>query len=231
MRVAVVLPAYNEARALPGLLSSLAGLGELCGDLRLVVVVVVDDGSSDETAEIALRSGAEVVSHPSNRGLGAALLGGLKAASDADVVLTMNAGGTVGLEVARRLLVAVVGGAGVAVTSRCVAGAEVKGVPSWHRVLSRAASWLVRLVLGLPVRDCTSGFRAYSGGVLRRVLSRWGDGLVTCTGGRGVRWNSCGSARLTRAGWRRCRFSWGARRAVGPGPGPRAVSWGSWAGW
>lgn len=84
MRVAVVLPAYDEARALPGLLSSLAGLGELCGDLRLAVVV--GDGCSDETAEIASRGGAEVVSHPSNRSLGAALFGGLKAARDADVV-------------------------------------------------------------------------------------------------------------------------------------------------
>jgi len=137
----VILAAYNEARALPGLLSSLAGLGELSGDLCFVVV---DDGSSDGTVEAAARCGAEVVSHSSNRGLGAALLTALRVARDADVVLTMDADGTAGLEVATRLLVSVVGGARVAVASLYVAGAEVKGVPFWRRALSRAASGLVR---------------------------------------------------------------------------------------
>lgn len=179
MRVAVVLPAYNEARALPGLLCSLGKLRDLFAEVRLVVV---DDGSSDGTAEVAARHAAEVVRHPSNRGLGPALLSGLRAAQDADVVVTMDADGTAGPEVASRLVVAVVGGAGLAVASRYAPGAEVRGVPLVRRVLSRGASVLARLVLGFPVRDCTSGFRAYSGDVVRRSLFRWGDALVTCRG-------------------------------------------------
>jgi len=179
LKVAVVIPAYNEARALPGLLCSLGNLRDLFAEVRFVVV---DDGSSDGTAEVAARHGAEVVRHPSNRGPGPALLSGLRAAQDADAVVTAGADGAAGREVASRLILAVMGGAGIAVASRYVAGAEVRGVPLLRRLLSRGVSVLACLVLGLPVRDVTSGFRAYSGEVLRGAFSRWGDALVTCRG-------------------------------------------------
>lgn len=179
MNVAVVLPAYNEARALPGLLDSLGGLRGYFASLRLVVV---DDGSGDGTAETAAEHGAGVVRHSRNRGLGAALMTGLREACGADVVVTMDADGTAGSDVALALALAVVGGADLAVASRYVRGARVGGIPVARRVLSQAGSLLARVVLALPVRDCTSGFRAYSGRVVREALACWDGRLVTCRG-------------------------------------------------
>src|SRR5262245_51851850 len=78
----IVIPAYNEARRLP------ATLGSVCP--RFTNVVVVDDGSSDETADAARRAGAHVVRHLINRGQGAALQTGIEFAlgHGADVVIT-----------------------------------------------------------------------------------------------------------------------------------------------
>jgi len=131
---------------------------------------------------VAAVHGAQVVRHSSNLGLGQALLTGLRACSDADVILTMDADGTAGLDVALALAVAVAGGADLAVASRYVPGARVAGIPAGRRLLSRAGSVLARLVLGLPVRDSTSGFRAYSGTVLREALRLWDGRLVTARG-------------------------------------------------
>src|SRR5690348_14005578 len=83
----VVVPAYNEARVIPGVVSGLKQEG--------YQVVVVDDGSSDATAEIAAQSGAIVLSHPINLGLGAALQTGIEfaLARGADLLVTFDADG------------------------------------------------------------------------------------------------------------------------------------------
>jgi len=179
----IVLPAYNEARALPGLLAGLKALSDNLPGLRLLVV---DDGSSDGTVEAAQRGGAEVIRHARNLGLGRALLTGFAAAlsdPDAACVVTMDADGTAGAGVALALAQAVLsGGAGIAIASRRVPGARVKGVPPLRRAASLAGSLLCRAALGLPVRDCTSGFRAYSAPTLRGALEAWGGDLVTASG-------------------------------------------------
>lgn len=179
----IVLPAFNEARALPGLLADLKALS---GDLPSLRILVVDDGSSDGTAEAARRAGAEVVRHARNLGLGRALLTGFAAAlsdPEAGCVVTMDADGTAGAGVALALARAVLlGGAGIAVASRRAPGARVVGVPPLRRAASWAGSLVCRAALGLPARDCTSGFRAYSAPTLRGALEAWGGELVTAAG-------------------------------------------------
>lgn len=85
MHVIAVIPAYNEAKRIAGVV----------GHTRQFVdcVVVVDDGSSDTTADVARRAGATVVSHPQNCGAGAATMTGIDAARalDADVIVTLDA--------------------------------------------------------------------------------------------------------------------------------------------
>jgi glycosyltransferase involved in cell wall biosynthesis len=83
----VVVAAYNEARAIGGVVAELASLPYR--------VVVVDDGSADETAEIAARAGAEVLKHPINLGQGAALQTGIDYAllRGASQVVTFDADG------------------------------------------------------------------------------------------------------------------------------------------
>src|SRR5215470_1511322 len=88
----VVIAAFNEGRAIGRVL---AGLGELA-----YRILVVDDGSSDGTAELAARSGAEVVRHPINLGQGAALQTGIDYAllCGASHVVTFDADGQHGAE-------------------------------------------------------------------------------------------------------------------------------------
>ena len=86
--VAVVMPAYNEARVIPTVISRIPC--EIDG--MTVLPIVVDDGSNDGTAETARRSGALVVRHLTNLGVGAATITGLEAAQklNAHVIVTMD---------------------------------------------------------------------------------------------------------------------------------------------
>ena len=86
-KIAVILPAYNEAEALPGVRGELAGAGA-------VQIIVVDNASSDGTAEVARRGGAEVVSEP-RRGYGQACLSGMAALRrEITIVVFMDADGS-----------------------------------------------------------------------------------------------------------------------------------------
>jgi len=87
-KVAVVLPAYNEASGIGPVLEQ---IGQQAGDL-IEEVIVVDDASTDRTAQIAAQSGASVIVHNRNRGYGAALKTGIRAARS-ELVLTMDADG------------------------------------------------------------------------------------------------------------------------------------------
>src|SRR5947208_1557885 len=89
--VAVVMPAYNEARVIGNVISRIPS--EIDG--MTVLPIVVDDGSKDGTADVAGRSGAFVVRHLTNLGVGAATVTGLRAAQklNANVIVTMDSDG------------------------------------------------------------------------------------------------------------------------------------------
>jgi dolichol-phosphate mannosyltransferase len=184
----VVLPAYNEADALPPLLSRLkkASLGHLQSGLS---VIVVDDGSADGTAEVARSAGGSglevrVLVHPQNRGLSDAIRTGLVAAveqaGDDDVIVTMDADDTQGPGLISRMTMLIEEGNDVVVASRYAPGGRVLGVPAHRRALSRGASTLFRLVYPVTgVRDYTCGYRAYRAGLLRQAFARWGRDFVS----------------------------------------------------
>lgn len=181
----VLLPAYNEAENLPELLRQLAELR--WESLR---VVVVDDGSTDGTGEVAAGwpgLAVHVVSHGQNLGLGRALATGLREvlarASPEDVVVTLDADGSHLPEQVPALVDAVRGGADVAVASRYRPGAQVRGVPGYRRALSLLARLLLAVLFPVPgVRDYTCGFRAYRASLLRAATDRYGDRLVESQG-------------------------------------------------
>jgi dolichol-phosphate mannosyltransferase len=182
----LVIPAYNEERALPRLLGRVAALGVVDG------VLVVDDGSSDGTVACveAWHDGprAQVVRHGTNRGLGAAMRTALSAITagplaDDDMVVTMDADDTHDPALIPRMCAAAVE-ADVVVASRYCPGGREFGL-AWHRkVLSRAASAFLGLMRPVPgVRDYSCGFRAYRVRILREAVARYGaDGLVTTDG-------------------------------------------------
>ncbi len=181
----LVLPAYNEGASLPPLLARLRDLAAGWeGDLT---VWVVDDGSSDDTADIA-RQGApgltvRLVSHPVNLGLGQAVHSGLRAvmavAGDDDSLVVMDADDTHDVGLVPVLQQALAGGADIAIASRFVPGGDDHTAPPFRRLLSRGAAAVFRLALPLAgVRDFTSGYRAYRVSLLRRAAGHFGERLV-----------------------------------------------------
>ncbi len=180
--VHVVLPAYNEAAALPPLLRRIADV-ELADR---ITVWVVDDGSSDGTGDcVAGVRGLDVrlVRHPVNLGLGQAVQSGLMAvlaeAAPDDVVIVMDADDTHDPAVIPALLKEISAGADVVICSRFVDGGDDSTAPRWRRLLSRGAAVVFGRVLKVDgVQDFTSGFRAYRVSLLRRAAAHWGERLV-----------------------------------------------------
>ncbi len=157
----LVVPCYQEEEALPGLQPVLAALPAR-------EIVGVDDGSTDGTARLLdalARADARVriVTHPRNRGVGAAMRSGLQAAR-CEVVVVYDADRGYAPEHVQRLVEAVCAGADVATASPLAAAGSMEGVPAWRRALTRAAAACYRTVLGRRargVRTFTCAFRAY----------------------------------------------------------------------
>lgn len=153
MNVAVI-PAYNEETQ----------IAQVVAATRPYVdrVLVVDDGSKDQTAVRARAAGATVLSHPINRGLGATLGTGIRGARllGADVVITLDADGQhLPVEIPR-FVEAIRGGADVVLGSRMI---EMEGNMPWkRRAYQRVGNVLTYVLFGLFVSDSQSGFRAFS---------------------------------------------------------------------
>ncbi|MDH3252407.1 MAG: glycosyltransferase [Ignavibacteria bacterium] len=173
MKITIVLPAYNEEQDLPPLLNRIGTTltREGC-DFR---IIVVDDGSDDQTAEVVRNLSARwpitLHQHPYNRGLGAAILTGLQLAMNQDgVVITMDADNSHDPSVIPVMAQCVEDGNDVVIASRFQRGGQEVGVPAGRRLLSHSASFLLRILFHYPnVRDYSAGFRAYRASTLRRL--------------------------------------------------------------
>jgi glycosyltransferase involved in cell wall biosynthesis len=152
----VVVPAYNEAQRLPATLSRLRA--------RFPRVVVVDDGSTDATAESAMKCpGIWVLRHAINLGQGAALQTGIDfaLARGARFIATFDADGQHDVEDLPALLAPLQEGrADVALGSRFL-GSTI-GMPSSRRLLLKAAVLFTRLFSRVSVTDAHNGLRAFS---------------------------------------------------------------------
>jgi dolichol-phosphate mannosyltransferase len=187
--VIIILPAYNEERALGALLSAIDdAMKARQGGYR---VVVVDDGSSDDTGAVAQRSSASMpvtlLEHERNGGLGESIRTGLLYAvgqtSDRDTIVTMDADNTHTPALIDRMVAAIGEGNDVVIASRYRPGARIKGVPAYRRALSWCGNMLFRIVFPTPnVRDFTSGYRAYRASILKQAFDIYGDQFVSQTG-------------------------------------------------
>ena len=183
----LVLPAYNEAENLPPLLDRvrLAWSGRF--PFR---VLLVDDGSRDETVSVAKaaahRMPVDIVRHERNRGLAAAIRTGVqevcRRAGDRDVIVTMDADNSHPPELVMSMIERLRAGYDLVIASRFVRGGREEGVPWKRRMLSRAAGLVFRSMCPIrDVRDYTTGFRAYRASLLKELWGLHGDRLVEST--------------------------------------------------
>ena len=159
MRLSIVLPAKNEAE---GLARTLPALRQLYPDAE---VIVVNDGSSDRTAEIAAEQGVRVLSSPYSMGNGASIKRGARAAGG-EILVFMDADGQHDPAYIAALLDKLAEGYDMVVGAR-----DGSGQANFHRgfangVYNRLASWMT----GHRVADLTSGFRAVRADKFREFL-------------------------------------------------------------
>ena len=166
----LILPTYNEADNLDQLVRAV--LPQLEGTGLPHTILVVDDGSPDGTGEIADRLAAElspvrVLHRARKQGLGRAYLAGFEMAlgAGANLVMEMDADFSHDPADVPRLIAAA-GTADLALGSRYVPGGGVENWGLARRLVSRGGCAYARLVLGVPVRDLTGGFKCFN----RRVL-------------------------------------------------------------
>jgi dolichol-phosphate mannosyltransferase len=174
-----VVPAYDEERNLPRLLSDLAARPALFPAKSRVIIV--DDGSTDATAAVAESYAGtlpvEVVRLPENRGPGAAFRAGFALAlaqvPGEALIVTLEADNTADLDALPKLLAQARFGADL------VLAAWVMENVSWfRRALSNGAGVVVRRVLGLDAHTVSSFFRVYRASCLRAGYARFGDDLI-----------------------------------------------------
>ncbi len=167
----VVMPTYQEAE----------NIADVLRRVRRAVpeahVLVVDDGSPDGTADLAAAAGEElgqidVLRRPGKSGLGPSYRAGFAWGIEHghDILLEMDADLSHDPEMLPKLIAAVAdGGADLAIGSRYIEGGAVPGWPAHRRLLSQWGNRYIGLMLRMPVRDATAGFRAYRAEILGRI--------------------------------------------------------------
>ncbi len=168
-RILVVIPTYNECE----------NIREIVGRLRVSVpevdILIADDNSPDGTGRIADELAADggqlhVLHRPGKQGLGAAYLAGFQWALDRDydVIVEMDADGSHLPEQLPTLLTALAS-ADLVLGSRWVPGGKVLNWPLHRKAISRGGTTYTRLLLGVPLRDVTGGYRAFRATALRAL--------------------------------------------------------------
>jgi len=168
VRLIIQIPCLNEADHLP---ATLAALPRKIAGVDQIEVLVIDDGSNDNTAEIARQWGVQhVVRHRRNRGLAAAFQSGIDAAlrAGADIIVNTDADGQYeGEDIAKLVQPVLRGEADIVIGDRGVADNAHFG--PFKRRLQRLGSMVVRRASGTSITDAVSGFRAISREAAQRI--------------------------------------------------------------
>ena len=186
MKIWIVLPAYNEEKALPHVIDAL--VEDLTEENRKFEILIVNDGSQDRTYQVAQACGGQapvrVFDNGCNKGLAETLRFGLleaiKLAADDDIIITMDADNTHPAGLLLRMVRLIREGNDVVIASRYRNGSYVKGLSLYRRFLSYGARWLCQILFPIRgVRDYTCGYRAYRVTALSQLMLRYGKEFIS----------------------------------------------------
>jgi len=175
-RVSVVIPAFNEGDHIAETVAQLNKVFREAG-LENAEVIVVDDGSHDETAERAESAGARLVRHPHNAGYGRSLKDGITSAGN-DTIVIADADGTYPLDAIPRLLEEYAKGFDMVVGART--GNTYQG-PFGKRLLRVILKFLVEFTAGRNVPDVNSGLRVFSRATAQSFFPHLSEGFSFTT--------------------------------------------------
>lgn len=168
MHVLVIVPTYDEVENIENIIKAVRSLG--------YDILVVDDASPDGTGAIAdehaaTDAGVRVLHRPQKTGLGPAYAAGFDLGLELgyDILCEMDADFSHAPSDLTRLVAAVESGADLAVGSRYVSGGSTEDWPWYRKAISQGGNTYARMMLGLTIKDATSGFRAFRDTTIRKI--------------------------------------------------------------
>ncbi len=178
----IIIPAYNESQRLGATLDRVLAYLEACG--WKAEILVVDDGSTDSTAELVReyarrRPAVRLLENPGNRGKGYSVRNGMRQASG-ELLLFTDADLSAPIAEAGKLFARLAAGADVAIGSRWLDPAlQTARQPLYRQFFGRVFNLLLRVILGLRFRDTQCGFKAFTRRAAqllcaRQRIERWG---------------------------------------------------------
>jgi glycosyltransferase involved in cell wall biosynthesis len=167
-KLVIQIPCFNEETTLP---ITLSVLPRQVPGVDVVEWLVIDDGSTDQTLEVAQKSGVDhIVNFSKNRGLAKAFMAGLQAAlqAGADIIVNIDADNQYCADDIPKLISPILAGkAEIVIGSRPID--QIHHFSTIKKYLQKLGSWVVRRVSQTEVPDATSGFRAFSRNAARAL--------------------------------------------------------------
>lgn len=169
MKLLIAIPCLNEAETITDVITAIPQKIE---GIDKITILVIDDGSTDETVKIAKKSGAEIVSHPTNLGVGSALHSAISYALDHQFDIMVNIDGDNQFDpndIPKLIDPVLKGEADMTTASRFIDPALTPDMPPVKKWGNHKMSWLISTLCGQKFYDVSCGFRAYSSYALENL--------------------------------------------------------------
>ena len=192
-RLFILIPVLNESGNIPGLVDALGSLAARLKNEFDVCILLVDDGSQDNTSQLAkqltIESGIQlnVLRHETNRGPGKAFATGFRHLSslvkEDDLVLTMEGDNTSRIELVQQMLVRLAEGFDVVFASPYTYGGKIINTSTYRIFLSSVANLFIKELLGIHgILTVSSFFRLYRVPALKKLQATYGPEIVERSG-------------------------------------------------
>ncbi len=177
-KISVVIPAYNEEKRLPGTLKKIKNFFKT--NKIKNEIIVVDDGSTDNTVSVAKKYKIKILKNEKNSGKGYSVKRGVFSAKG-DIILFTDADLSTPIEFLKHFINEHNSGFDVVIASRALSGSEVKiPQPPLRELSGKIFNIFVRLITWLPIHDTQCGFKSFTQNAAKKIFSRltiWGFGF------------------------------------------------------